>query len=220
VFAATEWGESRRVHALKDVYREPNDSNFLKMLTDNQEKVAAATLLEQSLEFWKIKAIGEIGGAPYLQAFQITRDYPHLNWLATDQDADTNRALSNVPLLSRLRIKTFDAKGGDLSIFDECDWLISFAVDYALKDEEIIRIFNYLKQNRKPWALLSVSVIDFLRYLRLHAGFLKREVFGEPQRFHGWARSVGWYRDAARAAGLSVHDRGKVGSYRLLWIFP
>jgi hypothetical protein len=218
VYSVAEWGAARRAAELAELYDEPTDDNYRNVLNRNPEKVEAARQVCQHLDFDTIRSIGEMGGAPYIQALEIASTFPNLRYLATDHDEESNGVLARVPLLSGLTIRTFSATDGDLSIFDECDWLISFAVDYALTDDALMRILKYVRDTGKIWALFSVSIIGVAKYLRLHAGFAQRRLRRIPQRFHGWSRSVDWYREAARSAGLRLDSRGQIGPYELLWI--
>lgn len=220
VYSVSEWSTTRRAQELADTYRDSTDENYKKTIQSRPDKVLLTNAICKTLDFGSVKSVGEIGGVPYMQARQIVEKYPSLKYLATDQDAASNDVLARVPMLSKLNIQTFDAKQGDLSLFDDCDWIITFAVDYALDDEDIMRLLGYLRDKRKTWLLFSVSIAGLPRYLRLRAGFLQRALIGRPQRFHGWERSIGWFSSACDSFGLHLEDRGKIGGYRLLWISP
>jgi hypothetical protein len=218
VFSATEWGRTRQAKELAVVYRESSDENYRKVIAARPDKTELTKRLCRVLDFNAVHCVGEIGGAPYIQAQQIVGAHPGLRYLATDQDAGSNAVLSRVPMLRALEISTFDVKRDDLSHFDDAQWLITFAVDYALEDEDIVRVLHYLRKKKKSWALLSVSILDPPRYLRLHAGSAYRVLTGRKQRFHGWERSVDWFRAACEPLGLKLEDRGKLHGYHLLWI--
>jgi hypothetical protein len=218
VYSTREWSTARRALELADIYRAPTDEHYRGVIRARPDKTALVSALFKELDFSSVGAIGEIGGAPYIQAHQITEKFPSLRYLATDQDEASNAVLSRVPMLSRLDIRNFNVKTDDPAIFDECDWLITFAVDYALSDEELARLLTYVRNKRKSWALLSVSIANLPKYLRLRAGFLQRKLTGTPQRFHGWSRSIDWYHAICRSTGVRLEVRGDFDGYRLLWI--
>lgn len=220
VYSVDEWSTTRRARELAAVYSDPTDESYRRTIQSRPDKVDLTHRLCQAIDFSKVRTIGEIGGAPYMQARQIVEAYPALKYLATDQDSASNNLLSQVPMLGKLDIRTFNVKRDDLSLLDDCDWLITFAVDYALEDNDIMRLLEYVHDRRKTWLMLSVSIADLPRYLRLRLGFLYRQLIGRPQRFHGWERSMGWFATTCETLGLRLEDKGRIGAYRVLLMSP
>ncbi len=220
IYSPHDWSSTRRSAELAAVYKSPTDENYQIAVTARPDKVKLTKALCDVIDFSKYSDVGEIGGAPYIQASLIKTTARHLNYIATDHDAQTNSVLQKVPMLRSLEIKTFSARSGDYTMFDTCQLILSFAVDYALTDNDIARLLAYLSSSGKSWAMLSVSVADFPRFVRLKLGFVWRTLLRRPQRFHGWARSVDYYRRAARNAGMTVREREPIGGYRFLWFSP
>ena len=218
VLRSSDWSADRRAHQLAAVYRQPTDRAYAAVIAGEPMKADAATALCRALDFRSIASVGEIGGAPYIQAVSILSAFPHLRYIGTDFDGPSNEALAKVPMLAPVTIRTLDVIGGDLAVFDPCDWLVSFAVEYALPDDTIMRLLSYVHSERKSWALLTPNVIGVPQYVRLRAGYLKRLILRTPQRCHGWARSYDWFAAACARTSLTLRYRGRCGAYRLLWI--
>ena len=62
--------------------------------------------------------------------------------LLTDYDYGSCELLKSVSYFSSIELQPFDAKKDDYNIFNGCDLLTSWGVDYALSDEDILKLFN------------------------------------------------------------------------------
>jgi hypothetical protein len=165
-------------------------------------KIASTLALISALDFESFKRFGEIGGSPFHQARVILDTFPHLDATLTDFDVVSLSAVKAVTSFTACTIKPFDAKVDDYALFDNCDVLTMWGVDYALSDSDLRRLFCYVERRQVYLVLASINIdkhITALLYLRSKVRKSRRlrkmmHRHALEGRLHGYLRSGHYLR--------------------------
>jgi len=147
IYEAYEWNLSRKTK--HDFYTTPTYINYLKMILKDSTKISSTLEICKNFNFSKYNIICDIGGVPFIQAWVIGQLNPNLKFILTDYDSDSVKQHSLCPPLPGIECSflTLNVITSDFSKFQDCDLVTMWGVDYALDDNTLIRLFNYLNQN-------------------------------------------------------------------------
>jgi hypothetical protein len=111
----------------------------------------------QLVDFEKFDRLGSIGGAPFLQEFQIGFEYSKLDMVLTDLNPNAIRNLSYLTQLNKYTIEQWDAEIGPFERFRTCDVILMNGVDVLLTDTALARLLVYSKERE---CLLLIGSIN------------------------------------------------------------
>ena len=139
-----------------------------------------------------------------VQAFVITKLYPHLRYCASDFDPYIIKKCSRLPLLSNIEKKVLDVsvlKADDLQGFQI---VLSWELLYALDDNKLLRLFGTIGEARVSMVACTTQLTGPLRgIMRRIKGIPKnRETNWQEFRMHGWHHSLGYYQHLSRRFGM------------------
>ena len=159
--------------------------------------------------------------------------FNHLRFLLTDFDKMSCQSLRKLERFSNFEINFFDAKLDEYKMFQDCDLLTMWAVDYALDDCDLLRLFKYIKETNKTLLLASMDVdskkIGFYahKFLKIVYQNLKKIIYinrGSCYVIHGILRNERYFKKLARIAGaqiktIQVDSPFPAPKYRIYQIF-
>jgi hypothetical protein len=160
VYDKKEWAHTRKLS--DNFFLEANELNFRICSYSELSKFNSAFNLCKNFNFSPFNKLGDIGGYPFFQASVIHDLNQHLQLVLTDYDVESCNRLKFFPRYSNFKIQNFDAKKDDNSIFNNCDILTMWGVDYALSDEDLLRLFDYIKDSKKILLLASFNINPIL----------------------------------------------------------
>jgi hypothetical protein len=152
--------------------------------------------------------------------------YPHLSALLTDIDIDSCLKLKNIIGFEDVDFKKFDIKSNNYRIFDRCDVLTMWGVDYIFSDLDLISFFKYINSNNKVLILATVDCEKNFKFnpkalinkLIYTAGYRRRSKNG-ILRSHGVVRTKSYIYKLAFLSGVSVEEIQNDFSYRIFKVF-
>ena len=207
VYSADEWHESRKVN--DNLFSHPSDRNFRQSFYKESKKIISVSKLCEKFDFSNYKKLGDIGGAPFYQALVISDFYPNLEMLLTDYDYGSCELLKSVSYFSSIELQPFDAKKDDYNIFNGCDLLTSWGVDYALSDEDILKLFNYIKVENKTLLIASfdvdTNIIRFVTKSLIKSAMnlmIKKRLIN--RRVHGVLRNAKYFSELSKIAEVAI----------------
>lgn len=219
VYKGSDWGLSRENRFV--FYSNPTLQNYFRMIFKDPDKISSASLLCEKFDFSVFNKVGDIGGVPFSQSWVIKTIFPNLKFVLSDHDADSlSKHKACPPFLSEhCDFVSFDAIFDDLTVFDDCDVLTMWGVDYALQDIELLRLIKLVKSQEKSLLLATID-IDlkslFKRFgSQLFGSFLK--TCGRS-RYHGLLRNQSYITELCRSANVNCKYIMADNNYRIFLI--
>jgi len=223
VYTSEEWGATRRT---SEAYMSDptSDAAYRRSIYWHYQKLCSAVEFTDRTDLSGFKKLGDIGGAPFVQALVILDRNPSMTAWLTDYDTASIAALRQTPIFAEYELGVFDAREGDLSRFDDCDLITMWGVDYALSDQELGRIVAYCARKGKKLVIGAVRVSRRVAIrTRLRQSALGRSFYQfvrrrapRPVRLHGVLRSDAYLRNLIALHGGRVSQAHRVGDYNIL----
>ena len=158
-----------------------------------------------------------------IQAFIIKKKFPHLRYRVTDYDPYIIDKCLKLSILSDLEKDVLDISRLNTMEFETFpDLLISFAVEYAIDDDSLFKMFALLKENSASYLMCAPGMIGPLQYLNIlkNKSAYKKLLQENKLRMHGWLRSIGHLKQLANKANLQLDIIGSFGPYMSLLFKP
>lgn len=216
IYKESEWGLTREKSL--GFYSNPTLQNYFRLIFRDQGKISSASILCENFDFSDFNKVGDIGGVPFSQAWAIRTIFPNLKFVLSDYD---NGSLAKFKACSPFEPKfcnfaSFDAIADDFSIFDGCDLLTMWGVDYALQDVELLRLIKLVKSQEKT-LLMATLDIDSKSYVKrvisqLHGTLL--QAVGRA-RYHGLLRKQSYIIELCKLAGVNCKCIVADNNYRV-----
>jgi hypothetical protein len=156
-----------------------------------------------------------VGCGDMAQAFVIHHMYPKIRYVATDLDPYVIDQCSRLHILDGIEKRVLDIASirDDAVPFSGFDLLVSWGMEYALDDAQLLRLFDLVRSSGTAYLLCSATTVGLLKYARhlFHRHRYVDLVRRQRLRMHGWQRSVGRFHRIARKAGLVTELFGRHG---------
>ncbi len=220
VYKGSDWGLTRAIRFV--FYSNSTLQNYFHMIFQDADKISSASLLCEKFDFSAFNKVGDIGGVPFSQSWVIKTIFPHLKFVLSDHDVDSlTKHKACPPFISEhCEFVSFDAIVDDLTVFDDCDILTMWGVDYALQDIELLRFIKLVKSQEKSLLLATIDIDSksfFKRFgSELFGCFLK--AFGRS-RYHGLLRNQSYITELCRSANVNCKYIMADNSYRIFQIY-
>ena len=219
VETAEDWSNSRRKGwaALgTDGTHLANDDNYIRHILGAESiNVMGVLSFSKVFDFGVYASIFEIGCGDMAQAYVIHRLFPHTRYLATDLDPYVIERCSQLNVLAGIEKRVLDvlAIPDQEMPFSGFELLMSWGMEYALNDEQLLRLFRMVARAEIPYLMCSASTIGLVEYARVRVRARKIQALVEQRklRMTGWRRSIGKFRSLARQAGLEMQALGRFG---------
>jgi hypothetical protein len=193
-----------------------NDENYIRHILGAESiNLIGVLSLMKVFDFGRYRSIFEIGCGDMAQAYVIHQLYPKIRYLATDLDPHVIEHCSQLQVLAGVEKRTLNVLSiaDDRAPFEGFDLLMSWGMEYALDDSQLIQLFRMVKRTRISYLMCSASTIGLIQYARQRLRDRKLQALvGERKlRMNGWRRSIGRFRALSREAGLDMQTLGRFG---------
>jgi hypothetical protein len=171
--------------------------------------------LAKAFDFGLYRSIFEIGCGDMSQAYIIHRLYPNIHYVATDLDPYVIERCSQLQVLGGIEKRVLDVRSiPDHQLpFEGFDLLMSWGMEYALDDKQLLRLFRMAEGAGLPYLMCSASTIGLIEYARYRMGARRMYALVNQRklRMTGWRRSIRNFQSLARQAGLEMRALGRFG---------
>ncbi|MBI3899621.1 MAG: hypothetical protein HY308_15190 [Gammaproteobacteria bacterium] len=219
IYTADDWSRTRRQGLASfgtDGTQFDSDDNYLRYIFSSEGmNVVAAISLARVFDFNRYRSIFEIGCGDMSQAYVLHRLYPQKRYVATDLDPYVIDRCSRLSVLagiekSALNVLAIDEGAAPFAGFD---LLMSWGMEYALDDTQLLRLLKLVRRHRVPYLMCSATALGLGKYVRhlLFSSKRKRLLNERRLRFSGWERSVRHFSQLARTADLRLKVIGRFG---------
>jgi len=178
--------------------------------------------LAKVFDFGRYNSIFEIGCGDMAQAYVIHRLFPDIRYVATDLDPYVIDRCSELSVLAGIEKRVLDvlAIPDNELPFSRFGLLMSWGMEYALNDEQLLRLFRMVARSEIPYLMCSTSTIGLVQYARdwVHAEKVRTLVEQRKLRMTGWRRSIAKFRSLSSQAGLEMRALGRFG-YHFCMLF-
>tara|TARA_B100000780_G_C21106219_1_gene446736 strand:- start:711 stop:1457 length:747 start_codon:yes stop_codon:yes gene_type:complete len=219
IYKDNEWHETRVVD--NTFYSNPTNKNYYEMIFNDPSKISSANNLAKNFNFAEINKIGDIGGVPFSQAWTIKKINPHLNFHLTDYDEKSTKIFLDCPIFqsNNFSLERFDVIYDNLDIFNDCDLITMWGVDYALDDDSLLNIFKNLLKNNQKMLLASLdNENDNIFKNLLRVIYNSFESFFGRSRYHGILRNSAYFDSLCSGAGVKLKLVTVADGYRIYLI--
>jgi hypothetical protein len=220
VYTASDWSQLRKdgspSFGTSGIEFEDDDKYLHYIFGLEGMNVVGAILLAKAFDFTRYQSVLEIGCGAMAQAYVLHKKFPHIRYLATDLDPFVIDRCAQLPILTGIEKKVLNVLSlNDVTLFDDVDLLMSWGMEYALNDDELLRLLTLVAQANIPYLMCSATTIGLLKYVLFLMRYPQRARLLAERRLRvtGWHRSVGKYRYLARAAGLKIQPLGRFGNH-------
>jgi hypothetical protein len=185
-----------------------DDRKYLSRIFQVQYRnFLSAQRLCQVFDFKQYDAVLELGSGEMVQAFVISKLYPHLHYCASDFDPYIIEKCSSLPLLSNIEKRVVDVSRlttGDLQSFQI---VLSWELLYALDDSKLLSLFDACGKARVSMIACTTQLTGPLRrIMRRIKGKIPlmcdQEINVAGLRMHGWHHSLGYYQHLSGRFGM------------------
>lgn len=221
VYSAGEWGHTRRVGA--DRYaagrQYADDESYLRYIAEVEgAKISSALSLTDAFDFSRYRRIFEMGCGDMIQALQVTRHVPGLQYVATDFDPYVIERCGALPVLAGIEKRVFNVLEDSTDVFAGFDLIVSWGLDATLDDRQFLTLLASVGRLGVPYLMCSPTTIGpLIRACQWSAAGAERRLLEQRRiRMHGWARSIAYFKTLAATAGLGVRNVGRHGLYTCL----
>lgn len=213
VYKAEDWSIARQRDLPWD-----NDESYLRYIFGTEGmNVIAAVSLAQTFDFGRYRSIWEIGCGDMAQAYIIHRQYPGIRYVATDLDPWVVDRCSRLSVLDGIDKQVLDvlALVEAEAPFADSELLVSWGMEYALDDAQLLRLLGMARQHRVPYLMCSATTTGLGKYLRYLMQTPKRArlIKQRKLRLTGWERSPLHFHRLARRAQLDMKVLGRHGHH-------
>lgn len=161
VFTAEDWTRTRQRGLASlgtDGTQFDSNEKYLRYILGTEGiNVIGAIALAQAYDFSPYRSIYEIGCGDMAQAYVLHRLYPEVRYVATDLDPYVIERCSRLSVLDGIQKGVVDV----LSVQDGTppfagfDLLMSWGMEYALDDEQLLRLMRMARESRVPYLMCS-----------------------------------------------------------------
>ena len=219
VYTAEDWSRTRQKglsHHGTDGSEFDNDENYLRYIFGAEGmNVIGAISLAQHFDFSRYRSIFEIGCGDMAQAYILHRLHPQIRYVATDLDSYIIERCARLSVLDGIDKRALNvlSVAPDHAPFAGFDLLMSWGMEYALDDEQLLQLFALAHRHRVPYLLCSATTTGLGKYLRylLRMPQRVRRIRARQLRMSGWERSPLRFSRLARRAGLRMRILGRFG---------
>lgn len=228
VETAKDWSNTRRKGSLlrgTDGTELDTDDKYVRYIFGVESmNLIDALSLAKVFDLSHYQSIFEIGCGDLAQAFVIHRLYPHIRYVATDLDPYVIDRCEQLSVLKGIEKRVLDVRSvSDQEIpFAGFDLLMSWGMEYALDDEQLLRLLHMVRRTGVPYLMCSATAIGPMQYARYCMGASRRRVLIDQNklRMTGWRRSVGKFHRLAQQAGLKTEPLGQFGYHFCMLLNP
>jgi hypothetical protein len=214
-YSRDEWSLTRSLgyrNAGPDSSDLDNDGKYLARIFQTQYRnMLSAQRLCNLYDFGRLQSCLEIGCGEMVQAFVISRLFPHLRYKATDFDPYVIEKCSRLELLSGIEKGTVDVAelcAGDLRGFQ---LVLSWELIYALDEHKLARLFGAVGEAGIPMIAGTTQLtgplrlaIRYFKGIPANGDYSKEEGCSGGLRRHGWHHSLGYLDGLSRRSGLRL----------------
>lgn len=220
VYSAEDWSAVRRQDLPWD-----SDETYLRYIFGREGiNVSGAIALAAVFDFSRFRSIFEIGCGDMAQAYVIHRLHPAIRYVATDLDGCVIDRCAKLTALDGIEKRVLDVMNapGQRAPFDGFDLLMSWGMEYALDDAQLLRLFDSVRRNRLSYLLCSATTAGLGKYVRylLRARATARGLRERRLRLTGWERSPLRFQRLARRGGLRLTVLGRFGYHFCMFLEP
>lgn len=175
--------------------------------------VIGAIALAQRFDFGRYRSIFEIGCGDMAQAYVLHSIHPGIRYVATDLDPYVIERCEKLSILNGIEKRVIDVLSMTEAPFRGYDLLVSWGMEYALDDTQLLQLLATVRSARVPYLLCSATTTGIGKYLRflLRAPKRARLLKARRTRMSGWERSPLRFYRLARRAGLRMRVIGRFG---------
>ena len=173
--------------------------------------------LAKVFDFSRYHSIFEIGCGDMAQAYVIHHLNPHTRYVATDLDPYVIDRCAGLSVLKGIDMRVLDVLsiGNHECPFAGFDLLMSWGMEYALDDAQLLKLFCMVERAGIPYLMCSASTIGLTPrgIIRDHMDARRNRTLIKQGKLRatGWLRSVGKFRRLAEEAGLEMRTLGRFG---------
>lgn len=228
VFTAEDWSVTRQQGLASfgtDGTQFDSDEKYLRYIFASEAmNVIGALSLTGSFDFSAYRSVFELGCGDMAQAYVIHRLYPQIRYVATDLDPYVIERCSRLSCLNGIEKYALDilAITENAVPFAGFDLLMSWGMEYALDDAQLLRLLGMVSQQRVPYLMCSATTTGLGKFLRYLLGTAKRRRLLEARRIRlsGWERSPLRFQKLARQSGLRMQVIGRFGYHFCMLFTP
>lgn len=222
VFRAGDWSAVRQAQVAAAL---ADDESYLRhILGPEGINIVGAVSLAQAFDFARYGSIFELGCGDMAQAYVVHRLHPGIRYVASDLDPWVIEQCARLPALAGIEKRVLDV----LTVpeaeapFAGFDLLVSWGMEYALDDEQLLRLLRTVRRHRLPYLLCSATAAGLGKWLRYRwrARARARLAAQGRLRLSGWERSPLRLRMLAHRAGLRTSAIGRFGYHYCLLFEP
>jgi hypothetical protein len=219
VETAEDWTNTRRkgsaAQGTDGTYLD-NDENYLRYILGVESiNLIGVLSFARVFDFTRYRSIFEIGCGDMAQAYVIHQLDPKIRYVATDLDPYVIERCKKLSVLSGIDMRVLDVLTvPDTEIpFAGFDLLMSWGMEYALDDAQLLRLFRMVREAGVPYLQCSATTIGLIQYARHWMDTRRRQALIDQGklRVSGWLRSIGKFRSLAKQAGLEIRLYGRFG---------
>ncbi|MFL6623372.1 MAG: hypothetical protein ACJ8NR_12335, partial [Sulfurifustis sp.] len=220
VYSAEDWSTVRREDLPWD-----SDETYLGYIFGREGiNVIGAITLAGVFDFSRFRSIFEIGCGDMAQAYVIHRLHPAIRYVATDLDGSVIERCAKLSVLDGIEKRVLDvlAVAEGRAPFAGFDLLMSWGMEYALDDRQLLQLYAMARVHEVPYLLCSATTAGIGKYFR-HLLQTRRRARGVRERrlrLTGWERSPLRFQRLARRVGLRVTVLGRFGYHFCMLLEP
>ena len=195
-YTSEEWSQAR-VHGYRNAREDSsalnNDEKYLSRIFQTQYRnFLSAQRLCCVHDFTQYDSVIELGCGEMVQAFVITKLYPHIRYRATDFDPYIIEKCSRLSLLSEIEKDVLDVS--DLNAIDlkGSQLVLSWELLYALDESKLIRLFEVVGAAGASMIACTTQLTGPLRVMirRLKGIPGDQKINRDGVRMHGWYPAI------------------------------
>lgn len=219
VYTADDWSRTRQKGLAQcgtDGSEFDSNEKYLRYIFGAEGmNVIGAISLAQHFDFSRYRSIFEIGCGDMAQAYVLHRLHPQIRYVATDLDPYIIERCARLSVLDGIDKCALNvlSVGPDQTPFAGFDLLMSWGMEYALDDAQLLQLFALARRHRVPYLLCSATTTGLGKYLRylLRMPQRLRQIKSRQLRMSGWERSPLRFSRLARRAGMRMNVLGRFG---------
>ncbi len=186
--------------------------------------VIGAIALARHFDFSRYSSIFEIGCGDMAQAYVLHNLYPQIRYVASDLDPYIIDRCTRLSVLDGIEKQALNVLtiAPNQAPFAGFDLLMSWGMEYALDDAQLLQLFALARQHRVPYLLCSATTTGLGKYLHylLRMPQRLRRIRAQQLRMSGWERSPLRFSRLARRAGMRMRMLGRFGYHFCMLLEP
>lgn len=203
---------------------EDDDAYLRYVFSIETPNVIGALTLARGFDFARYRSIFELGAGDMAQAFVLHRLYPRIRYIATDLDPYIVERCERLRLLAGIGKQVLDVRAITPAAppFAGFDLVMSWGMDYALDDAELVRLLRMVGDRGIPYLLCSATTIGLAKYLHGLITLPRNQSLSNARRLrmHGWCRSIRRFKRLGVNAGMKMKVIGRFGYFFCILFEP